>query len=129
MSKLLSIEGLRTVFRGAGGDVPAVDGVSISVEKGRTLGIVGESGCGKSILSLSIMRLVPPPGRIAAGRVMFDGRDLLTLSPSQMREVRGLTVAFPGRNGVSRAVSSASAMNSRPAARSASSARAAAARP
>jgi peptide/nickel transport system ATP-binding protein/oligopeptide transport system ATP-binding protein len=94
MSDLLAIEGLRTVFRGGGSDIPAVDGVSISVERGRTLGIVGESGCGKSVLSLSIMRLVPPPGRIAGGRVMFDGRDLLTLSPAEMRQVRGARIAM-----------------------------------
>src|SRR5689334_3413804 len=75
--KLLSIEGLRTVFRTARGEVPAVDGVDLSIARGRTLGIVGESGCGKSILSLSVMRLVPEPGRIAAGSIRFDGRDLL----------------------------------------------------
>jgi len=86
---LLTIEGLRTVFRGLGGDVPAVDGVSLSVARGKTLGIVGESGCGKSMLSLSVMRLVPSPGRIAAGRVVFDGQDLLTLPNQGMRAIRG----------------------------------------
>jgi peptide/nickel transport system ATP-binding protein len=91
---LLSIEGLRTVFRTGSGDVTAVDGDSLSVAKGRTLGIVGESGCGKSILSLSVMRLVPPPGRIAAGRVMFDGHDLLDLSMPQMRDIRGSRIAM-----------------------------------
>jgi peptide/nickel transport system ATP-binding protein/oligopeptide transport system ATP-binding protein len=94
MDDLLSIEGLRTVFRTANGDVPAVDGVTLSVAKGRTLGIVGESGCGKSMLSLSVMRLVPQPGRIAAGRVMFDGRDLLTLPPAEMRAIRGARIAM-----------------------------------
>ncbi len=89
MADLLVIEGLRTVFRGAGGDVPAVDGVSLSVVRGQTLGIVGESGCGKSMLSLSVMRLVPPPGRIAAGRVVFDGQDLLALPNRGMRAIRG----------------------------------------
>ncbi|MBU6499889.1 MAG: ATP-binding cassette domain-containing protein, partial [Rhodospirillales bacterium] len=79
MAELLSIEGLRTVFGRGAGEVAAVDGVSLSVGRGRTLGIVGESGCGKSMLSLSVMRLVPQPGRIAAGRVMFDGQDLLGL--------------------------------------------------
>src|SRR6185437_14701023 len=82
---LLSVTGLRTDFRTHGGDVTAVDGVDISVDRGRTLGIVGESGCGKSVLSLSVMRLVPPPGRIAAGRVEFDGRNLLDLSSAAMR--------------------------------------------
>ena len=71
-----------------------MDGVDLSVAKGRTLGIVGESGCGKSILSLSIMRLVPPPGRIAAGRMTFDGRDLLDLSPAEMRDMRGNRIAM-----------------------------------
>ncbi len=94
MTDLLSIEGLRTVFRGSHGEVPAVDGVTLSVAKGRTLGIVGESGCGKSMLSLSVMRLVPQPGRIAAGRVMFDGRDLLTLPAAEMRQIRGARIAM-----------------------------------
>jgi peptide/nickel transport system ATP-binding protein/oligopeptide transport system ATP-binding protein len=94
MTDLLSIEGLRTVFRTANGEVAAVDGVSLSVAKGRTLGIVGESGCGKSMLSLSVMRLVPPPGRVASGRVMFDGRDLLTLPQSEMRKIRGARIAM-----------------------------------
>jgi len=87
--RLLAIEGLRTVFRNPAGEVAAVDGVSLSVERGKTLGIVGESGCGKSMLSLSVMRLVPPPGRVAAGRVMFDGQDLLTLPSQAMRAIRG----------------------------------------
>ena len=86
---LLTIEGLRTVFRSPSGDVPAVDGVSLSVAPGKTLGIVGESGCGKSMLSLSVMRLVPQPGRVAAGRVVFDGQDLLALPSHGMRAIRG----------------------------------------
>ena len=94
MTDLLSIEGLRTVFRTAAGDIAAVDGVSLSVARGKTLGIVGESGCGKSVLSLSLMRLVPSPGRIAAGRVMFDGQDLLGLSPAAMRGIRGSRIAM-----------------------------------
>ncbi len=89
MTDLLTIEGLRTVFRTAMGQIAAVDGVSLSVARGKTLGIVGESGCGKSMLSLSIMRLVPQPGRIADGRVVFDGQDLLALSPDAMRNIRG----------------------------------------
>ena len=91
---LLRIEGLRTVFRTHGGEIAAVDGVDLSVPRGRTLGIVGESGCGKSVLSLSVMRLVAHPGRIAAGRVMLDGRDLVGLSSAEMREVRGSHVAM-----------------------------------
>jgi peptide/nickel transport system ATP-binding protein len=94
MSELLSIEGVRTVFRTSNGEIPAVDGVDLAVARGRTLGIVGESGCGKSMLSLSVMRLVPPPGRIAAGRVMFDGRDLLSLAPQEMRDIRGNRIAM-----------------------------------
>ena len=91
---LLSIENLRTVFRTNAGEIAAVDGVSLSVARGRTLGIVGESGCGKSILSLSTMRLVPPTGRIAAGRIMFNGTDLLGLSPDRMRAIRGSRIAM-----------------------------------
>src|SRR6185437_1963005 len=91
---LLSVTGLRTDFRTHGGDVTAVDGVDISVDRGRTLGIVGESGCGKSVLSLSVMRLVPPPGRNAAGRVEFDGRNLLDLSSAAMRDIRGNRIAM-----------------------------------
>jgi peptide/nickel transport system ATP-binding protein/oligopeptide transport system ATP-binding protein len=91
---LLSIEGLRTTFRTANGEVAAVDGVSLAVEKGKTLGIVGESGCGKSMLSLSIMRLVPQPGQVAAGRVLFEGKDLLTLPPAAMRDIRGNRIAM-----------------------------------
>ncbi len=94
IASLLEIEGIRTVFRGASGDIPAVDGVSLSVERGKTLGIVGESGCGKSMLSLSVMRLVPQPGRIAAGRVLFDGQDLLTLPPARIRDIRGNRIAM-----------------------------------
>ncbi len=71
-----------------------MDGVTLSVAKGRTLGIVGESGCGKSVLSLSVMRLVPPPGRIAAGRILFDGRDLLSLPQAEMRDIRGRRIAM-----------------------------------
>ena len=94
MTDLLTIEGLRTTFRTPNGEIAAVDGVDLSVAKGRTLGIVGESGCGKSILSLSVMRLVPPPGRIAAGRISFDGRNLLDLSPGEMRGLRGNRIAM-----------------------------------
>ncbi len=86
---LLDIRDLRTVFRTAAGEIAAVDGVSLSVAPGRTLGIVGESGCGKSVLSLSVMRLIPRPGRIAGGSILFEGRDLLQLSAAEMREVRG----------------------------------------
>ena len=91
---LLEIEQLRTVFSTGLGEIAAVDGVSLSVDRGKTLGIVGESGCGKSMLSLSLMRLVPSPGRVASGRVLFDGADLLTLAPAAMREIRGRRIAM-----------------------------------
>jgi peptide/nickel transport system ATP-binding protein len=94
MSALLRIEDLRTVFRTPMGEVAAVDGVSLEVARGRTLGIVGESGCGKSVLSLSVMRLVPPPGRNAGGRVLFEGRDLLALPEDAMRDIRGNRIAM-----------------------------------
>ena len=94
MTELLRIEGLRTVFRQKMGEVPAVDGVDLAVERGETLGIVGESGCGKSVLSLSIMRLVAAPGRIAAGRVLFEGNDLLGLPAAAMRAIRGNRIAM-----------------------------------
>ncbi|MXP62028.1 ABC transporter ATP-binding protein [Roseomonas sp. M0104] len=91
---LLRVEGLRTVFRNSSGLIRAVDGIDLSVPRGRTLGIVGESGCGKSMLSLSIMRLVPAPGRITEGRVLLEGRDLLKLSTAEMRQVRGGQIAM-----------------------------------
>src|SRR5256714_11137559 len=87
---LLDVQGLKTYFFTRDGVVRAVDGVSFSVGRGETLGIVGESGCGKSVTSLSIMRLIAsPPGRTVGGRVIFEGRDLLELSEPEMRKVRG----------------------------------------
>ncbi|MBG9387434.1 ABC transporter ATP-binding protein [Caenimonas aquaedulcis] len=96
MSALLEVEGLRTSFRlEEGGEFDAVDGISFSVETGRTLGIVGESGCGKSVTSLSIMGLLPKgQGRISAGSVRFEGRDLATLAPDEMRGLRGNRMAM-----------------------------------
>ncbi|TPG47281.1 ABC transporter ATP-binding protein [Roseomonas nepalensis] len=91
---LLRVEDLRTTFPSGSGEIAAVDGVTLEVPRGRTLGIVGESGCGKSMLSLSIMRLVPSPGRLAQGRVVLEDRDLAALSPSQMRAVRGSEIAM-----------------------------------
>jgi oligopeptide/dipeptide ABC transporter ATP-binding protein len=81
---------LRTHFASERGEVHAVDGVDLSLERGRTLGIVGESGCGKSVTALSIMGLVPqPPGRIAGGEVLFEGEDLLQAPARRMRDLRG----------------------------------------
>ncbi|HVR92856.1 MAG TPA: ABC transporter ATP-binding protein [Casimicrobiaceae bacterium] len=90
MSALLEVRALKTFFQVEGGEFPAVDGISFSIDPGRTLGIVGESGCGKSVTALSIMGLVPrPPGRIAGGEILFDGVDLVQLSTAALRELRG----------------------------------------
>ena len=86
---LLEVADLRVHIPSARGIVEAVDGVSFKIGRGEVVGIVGESGCGKSMLALSIMRLVPEPGRIASGRVALLGRDLLGLSEREMRKVRG----------------------------------------
>jgi peptide/nickel transport system ATP-binding protein len=96
MTSLLEVKDLRTSFRlEEGGEFTAVDGVSFAVDRGRTLGIVGESGCGKSVTSLSIMGLLPKgQGRISGGSVHFDGRDLATLSAEEMRIVRGDRMAM-----------------------------------
>ncbi len=96
MTALLEVSGLRTSFKlEDGSEFAAVDGVSFSVESGRTLGIVGESGCGKSVTSLSIMGLLPKgQGRITAGSICFEGRDLATLKPAEMRALRGNRMAM-----------------------------------
>jgi oligopeptide/dipeptide ABC transporter ATP-binding protein len=95
IKNLLEVRGLATVFDTDAGEVRAVDGVDFSVERGRTLGIVGESGCGKSVTALSIMGLVPrPPGRIVAGEVLFEGEDLLKLTPARLRELRGARLSM-----------------------------------
>ncbi len=87
---LLDVRGLKTVFRSDQGHAAAVDGVSFSIPEAGTFGLVGESGCGKSVTALSILRLVPnPPGKIAAGQVLFHGQDLLKLPEDQMRRIRG----------------------------------------
>ena len=92
---LLSVENLSTHFFTDRGVVHAVDGVDLTVRRAETLGIVGESGCGKTVTMLSILRLIPdPPGRTVAGRVVFDGRDLLTLSSAEMRRIRGDRIAM-----------------------------------
>jgi oligopeptide/dipeptide ABC transporter ATP-binding protein len=86
---LLEVKGLRTSFYTRDGVVRAVDGIDFHVDRGEIMGLVGESGCGKSVTSLSVMRLVANPGRIEAGQVIFDGQDLLKLSPDAMRRIRG----------------------------------------
>ena len=92
---LLRVEDLRTVFHTEDGVVQAVDGVSFEVRAGSTVGIVGESGCGKSVSAMSVMRLIPdPPGRIEDGRVLWKGRDLLAVDPDEMPGIRGREIAM-----------------------------------
>jgi oligopeptide/dipeptide ABC transporter ATP-binding protein len=92
---LLDVKGLKTHFFSDDGVSPAVDGVDFHVRRGETLGVVGESGCGKSVTALSVMRLIPdPPGRIVAGQILFEGRDLLELSANQMRRIRGNRISM-----------------------------------
>jgi oligopeptide/dipeptide ABC transporter ATP-binding protein len=91
---LLAVDGLRTHFATAGGVVRAVDGISFTIERGEVLGLVGESGCGKSVTSLSIMRLVPPPGSIVGGRIQLESDDLLGKDAEAMRRVRGARIAM-----------------------------------
>ena len=95
MSSLLEIEGLQTQFFTSAGTVKAVDGISYNVEEGETVAVVGESGCGKSVSALSILRLVAdPPGKIVGGSIRFQGRDLLQLSDMEMRSIRGNDIAM-----------------------------------
>jgi len=95
MTPILQIENLNTHFETARGTVRAVDGVDLHLNEGDTLGIAGESGCGKTVLALSIMRLIPsPPGRIVSGRVLFEGTDLLGLTDEEMRRIRGKRISM-----------------------------------
>ena len=91
---LLSVQGLTTVFDAAGRPLTAVNDVSFDIRRGETLGLVGESGSGKSVTAFSILRLLPAAGRIAAGRVIFQGRDLLTLTEREMCGVRGAGIGL-----------------------------------
>ena len=95
MATLLEVKDLRTHFFTNDGVLKAVDGVSYSIEEGETLGLVGESGCGKSVSALSVMRLVPdPPGKIVSGEIMLDGEDILKVGMEDMREIRGAKIAM-----------------------------------
>jgi len=95
MPVLLEVDDLHTEFDTAAGIVRAVNGISYTVNEGETVGIVGESGCGKSVGALSVLRLIPdPPGRITGGAIRFRQRDLLTLSKAEMRQVRGGQIAM-----------------------------------
>jgi oligopeptide/dipeptide ABC transporter ATP-binding protein len=93
--QLLKIENLRTLFYTREGIVPAVDGISFSIGRGETLGLVGESGCGKSVTALSILQLIPrPPGRIEAGEVLFNGEDLLKKGRREIHDIRGNKISM-----------------------------------
>ena len=94
MTPLLDVQHLTVVFEGARSCVTAVSDVSFQIAAGETLGLVGESGSGKSVTAFSILRLVQPPGRITAGRIMFEGRDLLALPEREMRHVRGARISL-----------------------------------
>ena len=95
MSELIHVKELRTSFFTPEGEVRAIDGVSFSIDEGKTLGLVGESGCGKSVTSLSIMRLIAsPPGKIVGGEIFYRGRDLLRLNNEEMRKIRGNEISM-----------------------------------
>jgi peptide/nickel transport system ATP-binding protein len=95
MGKLLEVKNLRTYFYTDDGIARSVDGIDFSVDRGETLGLVGESGCGKSVSALSVMRLIPnPPGKIVSGEILYNGRDLLKLGEDQMREIRGNEISM-----------------------------------
>ncbi len=94
MTNVLEVKNLKTHFFTHEGVIKAVDGVSFRLEKGKTLGLVGESGCGKSVTAMSITRLISPPGRIVEGQVLLNGRDLITLSEDDMRQVRGAQISM-----------------------------------
>lgn len=88
-NNILSVDSLKTHFFQERGVVKAVDGVSLQIEKGSVLGLVGESGCGKTVTAMSIMRLIQQPGRIISGKVMFGGKDLVSMGDDELRRVRG----------------------------------------
>src|SRR5213595_3819447 len=94
MSHLLEIEGLKTYFPTRAGLVKSVDDVSFYIDEGELLGLVGESGCGKSITALSIMRLISPPGKIVGGSIRFKGEELTTATAERIRQIRGDDIAM-----------------------------------
>jgi peptide/nickel transport system ATP-binding protein len=95
MAALLEVRNLQTSFFTPEGEVRAIDGVSFEIGEGKTLGLVGESGCGKSVTSLSIMRLIPsPPGKIVGGEIIYRGRDLLKFNNEEMRKIRGNEISM-----------------------------------
>ena len=95
MADLLQVKNLQTSFFTPEGEVRAIDGISFEIAEGKTLGLVGESGCGKSVTSLSIMRLIPsPPGKIVGGEIIYRGKDLLKLGNEEMRKIRGNEISM-----------------------------------
>ena len=95
MAELLQVKNLQTSFFTPEGEVRAIDGVSFEIGEGKTIGLVGESGCGKSVTSLSIMRLIPsPPGKIVGGEIVYRDRDLLRLNNEEMRKIRGNEISM-----------------------------------
>jgi oligopeptide/dipeptide ABC transporter ATP-binding protein len=94
LNKVLEVRNLKTSFFTARGVVKAVDDVSFSLAKGETLGLVGESGCGKSVTAMSITRLISPPGRVVGGQILFNGQDLLGFSEPEMRRIRGSQISM-----------------------------------
>jgi ABC-type dipeptide/oligopeptide/nickel transport system ATPase component len=94
MPHLLEVEDLQTHFPTRAGLVKSVDGVSFHIDAGELLGLVGESGCGKSITALSVMRLISSPGKIAGGSIRFKGEELTTATDARMREIRGNDIAM-----------------------------------
>ena len=94
MAEILKVEGLETQFQTQDGTVHAVNGVSFDLKEGETLGIVGESGCGKSVTMMSMIRLIPsPPGKVVAGRALYQGKDLLKMSDEEIRNIRGQQIS------------------------------------
>jgi len=91
---ILEVTDLRTHFLTRAGLVRSVDGVSFNIAEGELLGLVGESGCGKSITALSVMRLISPPGKIVAGSITFKGEELTNASPERLRQIRGNDIAM-----------------------------------
>ena len=94
-SALLEIRGLKTHFATDDGMVQAVDGVDLTIDRGETLGVVGESGCGKTVTAMSMLKLIAmPPGRIVAGQILWQGRDLVPLGRDEMGDIRGKEIAI-----------------------------------
>src|SRR5215813_318047 len=92
---LLEIRGLKTHFATDDGMVQAVDGVDLAIGRGETLGVVGESGCGKTVTAMSVLKLIPmPPGRIVAGQILYQGRDLVPLGTAEMDGIRAKDIAM-----------------------------------